>query len=290
MVVVDGRQPGYSVGMTTFEMAQTLVRLGAVRGMQLDSGGSSTVAFDGTVLNRPSDGRERAVATGLMLQYYGVYARPPLVDVVSPNGDGVAESQRLAYKIVRPSTVTVTLTAPDGSVPWQETADREPGTYGVTFPPAAPPPVPPTEGQPLPVPTGPAPPAEGRWTLAVSSTDDQGLVSTAIRRFSVNTTLAALRVAPARVVVRESGGRAAVRWTLARAARVRVTVETPEGIVVRTLSNGPLGPGEQTLAWDGRAGNRRPVSGGRYVVRVTATNEIGSTALTQTVTVRRSKR
>ena len=32
LVVVDGRRPGYSVGMTNFELAQTLVRLGAVTG------------------------------------------------------------------------------------------------------------------------------------------------------------------------------------------------------------------------------------------------------------------
>ncbi len=56
-VVVDGRQPGYSIGMTNFEMALTLMRLGAVRAMQLDGGGSSTLAFDGTVLNSPSDGQ-----------------------------------------------------------------------------------------------------------------------------------------------------------------------------------------------------------------------------------------
>ena len=46
-VATDGRQPGYSVGMTNFELAQALVRLGAVRGMALDGGGSSTLAFDG---------------------------------------------------------------------------------------------------------------------------------------------------------------------------------------------------------------------------------------------------
>ena len=39
--------------MTKFEMAQAMVRLGAVRGMALDSGGSSTLAFDGKVLNSP---------------------------------------------------------------------------------------------------------------------------------------------------------------------------------------------------------------------------------------------
>ena len=124
LLTTDGRQPGLSVGMTNFELAQALVRFGAVRGMGLDGGGSSTLAFEGTVLNSPSDGRERAVSTALMLQYYGVYALPPLETVVSPNGDGVAETQKLSYKIVRPSTVTATLTAPDGSIAWQEAGSR----------------------------------------------------------------------------------------------------------------------------------------------------------------------
>ena len=46
--------PGTRSGMTNFELAQALVRLGAVTGMALDSGGSTTMAFDGTLLNRPS--------------------------------------------------------------------------------------------------------------------------------------------------------------------------------------------------------------------------------------------
>ena len=54
-VAVDGRQPGYSTGMTNFELAQTMVRLGAVTASALDAGGSTTMAFDGKVLNRPSD-------------------------------------------------------------------------------------------------------------------------------------------------------------------------------------------------------------------------------------------
>ncbi|HUG65295.1 MAG TPA: phosphodiester glycosidase family protein [Gaiellaceae bacterium] len=288
-LTTDGRQPGFSVGMTNFELAQALVRYGVVRGMALDGGGSSTIAFEGTVLNSPSDGRERAVSTALMLQYYGVYAPPPLETVVSPNGDGVAETQRLVFKIVRPSTVTATLTAPDGSIAWQEAVGREPGTYDVAFPPPPPLPPPPPEGQPPPEAAQPFPPAEGRWTFTVTSTDDQGLVSSTTRRFFVNSTLASLRVAPARVVVRNAGGRAAVRWTQARAARVKVTIETPEGIVVRTVSNGALQASEQTLAWDGRGGNRKPVRGGRYVVRVAATNELGTVSLTQAITVRRVK-
>ena len=120
--------------------------------------------------------------------------------------------------------------------------------------------------------------------------DDQGLSSTATRRFWVNSTLASLRVAPARVVVRPAGGRVDIRWTQARAARAKVTIETAEGIVVRTVSNTSVPAGEQAVIWDGRAGNRKPVGTGRYVVRVTATNELGVVSLTQFVTVRRVAR
>jgi phosphodiester glycosidase/flagellar hook capping protein FlgD len=288
LLTTDGRQPGLSVGMTNFELAQALVRYGAVRGMGLDGGGSSTMAFDGTVLNSPSDGRERPVSTALMLQYYGAYAPPPLEAVVSPNGDGVAEEQKLSFKIVRPSTVTATLTAPDGSVAWQEAGPREPATYDVAFPPAAAPPAPPG-AEPLPAPTEPPPIAEGRWTFTVTATDDQGLGSTTTRRFAVNSTLASLQVAPKRVILRPTGGSAAIQWAQARAARVKVTIETPEGIVVRTVTSSTLQAGGQSVTWDGRAGNRKLVAGGAYVARVTATNELGSVSLTQQLTVRRVK-
>lgn len=289
-VVVDGRQPGYSIGMTTYEMALTMMRFGAVRAMQLDGGGSSTMAFDGTVLNSPSDGRERPVPTALMLQYYGVYAPPPLESVVSPNGDGVAEAQRLSFKIVRPSTVTTTLTAPDGTIAWQESGGREPATYEVAFPPLSPPPPPPPEGEPPPdpVPTEPLPPAEGRWTLTVASTDDQGLASSTTRRFAVNSTLGFLRVAPHRLFLPPAGRNVAVQWTQARAARVKVTIETSEGILVRTVVSQRLEPGQQSIAWNGRARNGKLVSGGRYVVRVAATNELSSVSLTRPLTVRRT--
>jgi hypothetical protein len=289
LVVVDGRQSGYSVGMTTFEMAQTLVRLGAVRGMGLDSGGSSALAFEGGLLSRPSDGRERSISTALMLQYFGVYAPPPAEEVVSPNGDAIAETQSLAFKVVRPSTVTVTLTAPDGAIAYEESLPRTPGTYEVPFPP---PPVEP----PLPPPTPPEPPVEplptteGRWTLAVSSIDDQGLTSSATRRFWVNSTLGFLRVEPGRLVLPPRGASATIGWTQARAARVRVTIETPEGVLLRTVATGRVEPGTPTVTWNGRLKNGKLAAGGRYLVRVAATNELGTTGLERPLTVRRTAR
>ena len=266
LLTTDGRQPGLSVGMTNFELAQALVRFGAVRGMALDSGGSSTLAFEGTVLNSPSDGKERAVSTALMLQYYGVYAPPPLEAVVSPNGDGVAETQKLSYKIVRPSTLTATLTAPDGTIAWQESGEREPGIYDVVFPPVPPPP---PEGQPVPPPTEPTPPAEGRWTFTVSATDDQGLSSTTTRRFAVNSTLAALRVAPALVVVRKAGGKAEIPLVAgARGAREGDDRDARGNRRAHRVEwTAPAGPADRGLGWPRRqsqAGRRRTLRRARH--------------------------
>ncbi|HTH49519.1 MAG TPA: phosphodiester glycosidase family protein [Candidatus Limnocylindria bacterium] len=57
-LVVDGRQPGYSEGATARETAEILRRLGATEALNLDGGGSSTLACAGgwrgvRVLNRP---------------------------------------------------------------------------------------------------------------------------------------------------------------------------------------------------------------------------------------------
>ena len=287
LVAVDGRQSGYSVGMTTFEMAQTLVRLGAVRGMQLDGGGSTTLAFDGKILNRPSGQTERPISTALMLFYYGVFAQPPLVPVVSPNGDGVAEEQALSFKVVRPSNVTATLTAPDGTVAFTETAARPPGTYEVPFPPVPAPPPPPDPSLPPPPAPEPLPPVEGRWTLSLASTDDQGLTSSAVRRFAVNSTLGFPKLEPVRLALPPRGANATVRWTQTRAARVKVTVETMEGVLIRVTALRRFEPGEQAVVWNGRQASGKLAAGGRYVVRVAATNELGSVILEQPLIVRR---
>ena len=282
LVTVDGRQPGYSVGMTNFELAQTLVRLGAVTAMALDSGGSTTAAFDGAVLNRPSDGRERSISTALMLVYSGIYALPLATEVLSPNGDGVGEVQRLAFKVVRPSTVTVSLLAPDGTVAFSETAPREPGTFDVPFPP--PPPPPPEGGVPPPTP----PLAEGSWAFTVTAQDDQVVPSSDARAFSLITTLGFLPVAPLRLSLTKTGGALAIRWAQSRDARVKVTIETLQGVVVRTVLQEARPAGEVSAAWDGRIRGGALAAAGRYRARVAATNEVGLVSLGRVFTVRRA--
>lgn len=63
LFVVDGKQPGHSVGLTLAQLARVLISLGCVEAMNLDGGGSSAFVVNGQLLNRPSDGRERSTTS-----------------------------------------------------------------------------------------------------------------------------------------------------------------------------------------------------------------------------------
>jgi hypothetical protein len=71
LVVADGKQPGYSNGLDLVNLGEFLVELGADEALELDGGGSATMAatLDGEVelLSRPSHtripGRQRPVAS-----------------------------------------------------------------------------------------------------------------------------------------------------------------------------------------------------------------------------------
>ena len=65
---VDGRQPGYSVGMSLYELAAYMLEWDVYQGVNLDGGGSATMFVRGQVVNSPSDaGGERAVANALIV-------------------------------------------------------------------------------------------------------------------------------------------------------------------------------------------------------------------------------
>ena len=67
VVAVDGRQPGYSVGMTTAETAALMRAFGAVDALMVDGGGSTQMAIGPRLVNRHCcDGAERAVATSIV--------------------------------------------------------------------------------------------------------------------------------------------------------------------------------------------------------------------------------
>jgi exopolysaccharide biosynthesis protein len=62
-VVVDGRSSGYSKGVTLTGLAQIMKDLGATTAYNLDGGGSSTMYYDGALVNNPlGKGQERGTS------------------------------------------------------------------------------------------------------------------------------------------------------------------------------------------------------------------------------------
>ena len=150
-VVVDGRQPGYSEGMTLFELAEFLRNAGCTDALNLDGGGSTTLWVRGAVVNRPSDGRERPIANALLL--LNLFPPQPLVRlwVKAPEGHFLAGTlvpltlfgEDAAYRLLpmKPEAVTATAT-PLAEIRWDGNAlflptlngDR-PQRWQVTFTP-----------------------------------------------------------------------------------------------------------------------------------------------------------
>jgi hypothetical protein len=247
---VDGRRRGWSIGVTNWDLAQTLVRYGCVTGFALDSGGSTTIAFDGKVLNRPSDSYgERPVGEALVIAYTGVFV-PPVAPTLSPNADGVADVEPLTYKLVRPSTVSAKLVGPDGSAVELDSGAKTPGRYKLSWNGAGAP--------------------EGRYHWNVTATDDTGQVSTDDHAFTLDDTLGFLHVGK---------NARTIGFTLTRDASVRVTVETRSGGILRTVAKGRRPAGAVTVRWNGRDGRGKKVRRGTYVVKVSATSTLGLSQL-----------
>ncbi len=102
LVTVDGRQP-MSGGMTLYELAQLMKQLGATDAINLDGGGSTTLAIrGGLVLNSPSEGKERPVANAVV-----VYAPRPAVAEASdvqlePSSATVRSGQSVSFTVRSP--------------------------------------------------------------------------------------------------------------------------------------------------------------------------------------------
>jgi hypothetical protein len=259
LVAVDGGRPGYSSGVTSFELAQALVRLGAVTAAGVEGGESVTAAFDARLLNRPSGRAERAVKEALLVQYFGVYAPEPALPLLT--GEPGLTAEPLSYKIVRPSTVSAVLVGPDGAQhPLESGAGHTPGTYPFTAS---------TFDE------------EGTWRWDVSATDDAGRTSTIERTFRYDTTLRGL------VVPRSPRGSVSVAFTLTRPAQVTLRIESETGVVLRALPVVALQPGIRSIRWDGRLPGGSPAFAGAYVAHLVVASDVGTSERSVSFSFRR---
>ncbi len=67
VIVVDGRKKGWSIGMTLPELQRLFLSYGVKTAFNLDGGGSTTLYFDGEVINVPSSKGEERVISDILL-------------------------------------------------------------------------------------------------------------------------------------------------------------------------------------------------------------------------------
>jgi exopolysaccharide biosynthesis protein/flagellar hook assembly protein FlgD len=247
LVTVDGGRVGYSVGMTSYELAKTMAGLGAVTAVGLQYGRYVTSAFDGAVINRLSQARQVPVKEALLVQYAGVYAPPPSVTLLGKGNAGAGV--KLVYRLTRASNVTANVVEPNGTVHTLDSGSRQPGTYSFTWN---------------------ALTSEGTWHWTVQATDDQNNASTADRTFQYDLTLTGLSVPPT------SSGGVKVGFTLSRPASAALAITAPNGTQVASLSTASLPAGADSLSWDGLTSAGAKAPRGTYVATVTETSSIGT--------------
>ena len=68
LIAVDGRQPGYSMGMTLYQMGTFFSELGIKHAINFDGGSSSTLWALGRVANSPAHGYERRIFNVAMIR------------------------------------------------------------------------------------------------------------------------------------------------------------------------------------------------------------------------------
>jgi exopolysaccharide biosynthesis protein len=69
LLVIDGRQPGYSIGATLLDVQNILYEQGAYNAANLDGGSSATMFYNGKVVNKPCDILgERMVPTAFIVK------------------------------------------------------------------------------------------------------------------------------------------------------------------------------------------------------------------------------
>lgn len=117
---IDGRQSGYSAGLTLRELAERLADLGCVTALNLDGGGSTTFSVRKpgesalATLNRPSDGELRKCANFIFLVRETVPAGEAAHLHLYPYNAAVLSGARLTFTLSATDAAWQPAATPDG--------------------------------------------------------------------------------------------------------------------------------------------------------------------------------
>jgi flagellar hook assembly protein FlgD len=187
--------------------------------------------------------------------------------LVSPNGDGLNETARLAFVLSEPATVIASVRDAAGATVRMFTLSGAAGPGAVAW-----------NG----LGAGGAPVPDGQYVMDVTARDAAGNVSAGVvAPVVVATARSGLAAAPAWIspAGRGTDPRASnLSFALARPATVSWRVTTTAGVPVRTwYANAPLNAGAYVVRWDGRDDTGGLAPSGRYLSSVTVADGVTST-------------
>jgi hypothetical protein len=179
--------------------------------------------------------------------------------VVSPNGDGFADTATIAYTLAARSTVTATVVDAAGAPVATLFSAQTQSARAISFV------------------VSPGDLPDGSYALVLSAQADDGRTGTSAAPFAVDRILSLVTATPVAVA---PGGAVAVAFALAGDAQASVTVLGPDGSAVATLFEGFLGAGTFSYGWNGLLADGSPAPPGRYQALVAVVDSLGS--VTQT--------
>ena len=203
-------------------------------------------------------------------QVTSLTASPP---VISPNGDRFADSVDLAFGLSETSGVGLTVLDAKGDVVRTVAALTEAaGSRSLVW-----------DGK---VSSGGALVAapDGTYRVALRATDAAGNHSTASVAVTVDDTIGHPRLAPIWLSPNGDGvhDTSLLTFRTTRGARLSVAIATSGGAVVRRAALGSLASGAHSWRWDGRTTVGAAAPDGTYRCTLSASNAIGTVAVTLT--------
>jgi hypothetical protein len=211
---------------------------------------------------RPVTAPAPATAPGPVLS--GLIARPA---VVSPNPDGTSGYVSTDFSLASAAVVTVQATAVGGSaLPLTLLSSRLPaGDHSFSWNLASFP--------------------DGRYQIVVTAKRAGGSPTIQAAAVVVDRALTGFAATPALISPNADGvnDTTAFTFTLAASVATRIVI-VRSGALVATVFSGPLGPGPQTIQWDGTTGGVR-VPDGTYEAVVLVTDPLGSTSFSAPLVV-----
>ena len=175
--------------------------------------------------------------------------------VVSPNGDGYADTATVSYTLTARSAATATVTDSTGALVETLFSAQEQSARTITFA------------------FAPGSLPDGRYTLTLAAQADTGGSGSATAAFVVDRTLGFVTASPPTVV---GGQPVTASFALAAPAQATVTVLGPDGSTSATLFAGALGPGSYAYAWNGRLTDGSIAAPGQYQVQVAVVDSLGT--------------